>query len=63
MRHLLTTCKCALGRQQIGFTTVDPSLGEKYAAKCERKDRETTTATLGFRLGGMQARRAARNPF
>ena len=41
---------------QIGFTTADPSLGEKYAAKCERKDRETTTATLGFRLGGMQAR-------
>lgn len=52
----------AIAAAQIGYTTADPSLGEAYAAKCARKDAETTTATLGFRLGGMQVLRGPESP-
>ncbi|XP_024521079.1 inositol polyphosphate multikinase beta [Selaginella moellendorffii] len=39
---------------KMGFQTWYPEAGEAYRKKCEIKDRESTTGTLGIRVSGMQ---------
>ncbi|KAK9054620.1 hypothetical protein SSX86_025699 [Deinandra increscens subsp. villosa] len=39
---------------KIGSRTWAPEASEAYIAKCLKKDRETTSTSLGFRLSGLQ---------
>ncbi|KAJ4756134.1 Inositol polyphosphate multikinase [Rhynchospora pubera] len=39
---------------KIGARTWYPSASEKYYAKCLKKDRDSTSALLGFRISGLQ---------
>lgn len=50
----MLTWSALLGGSQVGYQTWYPNADPSYIQRCQIKDEQTTQATFGFKICGMQ---------